>query len=483
MTIGWLNYEDEHPSILVKDSLTVPFVDATSLSGMWSFITAGSGALGWTNVTGSPVHKPTHDPILGMKAVSSTDGVTEVSYRTQTPNALLDNLHNQGQLSIDIESPWATANDPANGFTGDTMKAQENLISSLSAANNTSSYFIGFAGAFYNSPLGAPAANAISTKDYSNSGYIIGADNGSPKIGSFRRGQFVRLQLGWNGETGFYGIDGLVTQATNRFSFWVFYTLLNNFYLGSDRGIGGSFNTTRWFRNLLISNEAPEFTQSGIHPTIGVLSDSIFDKVAVSGNNSGDQVGWARVQKAFNAKGLKTDTFVSENAGYAINSAHPISLQTVASDVKDYSTVVIVGGVNDCISYKDVTNLDTETLALIEIILGLNGNPPTSTKNVYLTTAIPLHGENLNANYAADQARMGTAVVKLKSVPGLFDAAYPSLAGSVKIIDTNAALQGAWDQGEQYLFIGQKTGSFRDVHLAGHGMCIFGDTVAEAIFR
>jgi lysophospholipase L1-like esterase len=457
---GWVEYGRDDPDVVFRHSLTVP-ITAADISGKWNSLIISGNAAG-----------PTHDPVRGMKAVTS--GGANSGYEFNTALGALTELDSGGQISLEIERDWVCWNSPANGSSGYTRSATETALSSIRASGSAIQFFQALtSSAIHAVFLGATTYNTDMTDWVPVAGSISGL------VHSDNKPDYITLRLGWwggrNGGVCLFAVDDLpMGGGPTASSTAVGY--LHRLFIGSDQGTS-KFVNQHFIRNLQICKRPPTVP---VHPglrSIAVLSDSLTDNLSLADTLRDISFKFA-LRRAFAKHGFRPGALnISENAGYSVGTTGT-QLETRVATVLAWlpDTVVISGGTNDLGSGSYVgADFDTEAHDLLEqLFLGTAKTARTTVQKVFWCTPPP----RLECvTDTAMAARFTDVVTRINALPAWWDATYGATYGSgrVIVIDRFSAF------GADHTVMSNTAISGDGIHFAWAGNRIYGETVAKAL--
>lgn len=345
-----------HSSIIFEHSLKTKLAPSDVDTYWVDGVQAGSDA-SWITIAGladGDARWPYHDAELGMKEASQNDEVTEAGYRfiNGNGNQTLIDAGEVGTLAIEVEVACIDAYEAT--YNTDTYQpaSRKEFISCFSGAGNDNMRFLTIeAGAsnpeFFGFTSSIPASLDM---DRVFDGWNLDAtQRAHPKILAFSkgRGRFVRLIWSWNGNFCYLAVQdpedpdqGPIIVSWGRRD-----KLAGNGepwaqpHLAGLNGVAGTFLTDYYIRNMTLFSEFAEFSLSSKYPKVLAISDSLIDfshyDQALYGGVNGTQYG---MQRAFHAKGLRTQVEFSENGGQRVNQN---SVVTPVSITRSGATITI----------------------------------------------------------------------------------------------------------------------------------------------
>lgn len=467
MTNGFLPYGSDDASVVFADPLTSPLTAAPT---GWTNLKVGSAALTWTTYPTLPTgdHVPTHDSVLGMKAVSSVDGTTEVGYQLagQT-GGTLDPLDRCGQLTVEVETDWLYSYDANYAPDGYQPAGLEAILACIPSAGGARDIIVrGTDGQMTFRPF---ASSASAQNDFRNFNQT-GTNPGKARIDRFGKDRFCTVQLAWNNSFGIFAINGSVLGYTTDRDYAT--ELLTQFYIGNRKGVANTYVTGYYMRNLQLSTKFPNF---GIIPDreIAVLSDSMFtDAQAAAYSGGGDNGPRFLMDKYFTERGCRVQMTVSSNDGYDVDSAQsPGSLHDVVNDVTNTSAKICIlqGCTNDAGAQTASATVESEYKDLVEKIMGVNGNDATTIENIVCIFPPPRFVSE--GNRAIEDVLISYRSWFL-TLADWWDAAYPLQAGALSVYDHWLAMGGDLNPIADDLYKDQVLGN-GDIHHAPHGYYLY----------
>lgn len=283
-SIGWLPYGSDHPSVLYAHPLTYAPNNTTIPST--SVAVLGSGT-------------QTHDSVRGMLA--GTSGGYKVTGLTNH-----DNCNSGGwQMTLEVERDWLCYN--GDGSVGHVPSATEDfgLIYGFGGPQIlTKSTIMRINGSMCGTALDA---------EWKGHGAVNNALNWNPEIGSFGKGDFVRVNIGfWGNQNGgiwAMAIDGFIVKAAETSYTANPVDFFNVFDLG--KSSGGIAN--HYVRNVQLASSAPVF------PVIPKLSSVMFfgDSYNAVDTGSGTGAIFTKLRKISSA-------FNMAEANNAVFDCHPL---------------------------------------------------------------------------------------------------------------------------------------------------------------
>ena len=426
------------------------------------------------------------DPLVSDRGTKFQDiNGDETGYRFITMAAELAQTHYEGHAKIRGEKKWACSQErDNNGNGGDALASQQNLLTAVATTGGIQAILSRSAAATASATAWLPKSGGGVTQlnlDYRNQ--VIGS-TAVAMLHTAGKDDDVDVDIFWKGDYGFFAVDGVIVNATNLRNTNTFVNWLNNLYLGSDRGVAGTFCKDHWFSNFEIRTKCPEFSLNYVSRLVGVLSDSLFDNVLASSTTSGDVAAEFRLQRKFNLQGQYVNINISENAGYRIYNTGsnwlgdptPIAASLANNPVEVY----VSGGTNDAVyAGTEITSVQFQTayLDILEKLLGENGNDATGVERVKMLIPIPLRGTRGHADYETWVTRAAGYRAVINALPALWDATYPARARAVTTKDWFTPLGGESNSKGDDLYIGDVDGSLTNLHLAAHGNQIAGDNL------
>lgn len=328
MRVGILPFGSGDSSVIFEHDLKSALVDS-DVTAYWSSLLVGSAALGW-DAPGDATHLPTHDPELGLKQVSSSDGSTEVGYRFNNggSDATLIDLSNSGCMMFEIE---AAAIDEYSATYNDTVFSQASTVEPISGHNGSTQMRLlrrqtNGTNIFY--PWCKRVTASQMDRDFGGWNLAVASVNDPMIYANMKgRGRFVRIIVAWNGAMGYLavedpGVDGPIIISWSQRDSVIGTNAFQNLYLAGFTGVAGTFLSRYYMRNLTISNKFPVFALSKKYPKVLGASDSMIDYYAVTSERAGgvntSQFG---IQRAFHARGLRTECEFSEQGGQELDEA------------------------------------------------------------------------------------------------------------------------------------------------------------------
>lgn len=468
-------FGDGNPYTVVSEDLKTVLTSAPS--GAWSgFLLQGSGL------------SPITDPVLGTKFVDVNGD--EAGYRFNSMLSALSQTHYEGHVKIKASREWVCAPEASsNGNQGDTLASAQKLISALatSAPAGTATALINRdTTSSINALMPAASNQTFVRNDYRN--FVHTNTAAQAVYHTAGKPDQVEMDIFWKGAYGFVAVDGCVTNACNdrQSAGWV--NIWNNFYLGSDRGIAGTFCKDHWFKDFEIRTKCPEFVCNYQNRNISVLSDSLFDSESIAAATAGDVSAQFRMQRKLNKRGQYCNINISENGGYRIYNTGANWLGDTAPIAATLSTnpsiVYVCGGTNDAIySGPEITPAQFQAayIDILEKLLGENGNDSTNVHTVRCITPIPLWGARDAADYEENVRRAAGFREVILGLPALWAATYPLSTATIEVINAFNGLGGESNKFGDDLYKGDLLGTRTDLHLGGHGMQIFGDLIASTL--
>jgi lysophospholipase L1-like esterase len=459
---GWIPYGSDDGSVIWNHPLTTP-LSASDLQSLWSTFSI--------NGSGQP---PTHDAVLGMKAVDAAGA--EAGYRFQTQAAALDVLDFGGQITFQAQRYYVCYNDPDNGSAGYGPSTQKTSVSALATSGSVMT--------LGSKTTGGGFLSSVSAGSTANGGRDWVRDSSVTPNGvthSEGKPDFITVHIGWwGGRVGglvLMAVDGLVIGAGTRGSATLS-KLVNNFYIGSDRGTANTFNTAYFIRHLQIATRPPGMP---VHPrmrSLAVLSDSMTDNNNQTGPHrdvSADNV----MRRYFNKMGFRPGAFnVSENPGYSVGPTST-QLETQVQTVLDFNpdVVVISGGTNDVIDGALYGGADftTEYHDLIEqLFFGVAKTSRTPLQQLFCNIPAPHFPCVSDATKAANHVDV---TARIRALPAWWDTTYGASwgTGRVHVIDVFTAL------GANHRLMGEAAMSSDGTHFGHRGNRLYGECLARAL--
>lgn len=461
---GWLDYGTEDDSVLFRHSLKGP-ITAADISGLWSTV---------TNTTAAPIH----DPVRGMKANDGNGG--NAGYLLQTATSTILALQDGGHISLEIERDWGARHDPSNGTSGYVPASEE---SALSFSPDGTSTALAAPRKRVSGEITATGYNNVNSYSFDFSDWVV--NTGIAPTSSYHsedKGDFVTVQVGWqslnNGSPLMLAVDGLPVGG-NKFSATLA-NMANRLYIGSIRGVAGTFVKNHFIRNLQISLLAPAGIMP-VHPqlrSVAFLSDSITDNVALNGPYR-DNAARFSLRRYLAKRGIRPGELnISENPGWWIGThANQLKLQVATVLAWQPDTVVIMGGTNDCINANSQENFEAEYKDTIEkFMFGTAETSRTTVQRIFCCTMPPNETELSDAAFKARHLTFRNFI--RTTLPAWWNTAYGATWGydRVKTADVYAGIGG------DPALMQQAAYSVDGTHFAWKGNRLYGETVAKAIF-
>lgn len=473
VTQGFLPFGSADPSVVLQITLT-------------ETVLAANVPYGTVEVVG-PGTAPTHDSTLGMK---STDGSDDCSYKLTVPDAVLDDLDDAGQLTIQVEGKFLWDNNITDS-TGDVYSGHQTLISMTALAGVSKTAYALFqkrTGGQLRCQVASGGTVDLSYHEFQESGQSQGGDvklhsEGKPP-------DFVTVNVGWWG--GFTGsgaailaIDGHVMSygvPSDATAAGIFDAL----FIGSDHTAAGEFANSRFFRNLQISTARPEFQLSEELGSIVYLSDSLLDNtnITVTSNNSSDNTSQFQCQKRLTKRGRHGgDYLVDENGGWGIGSY--ITNQQLIDRLPTVlaanpTALVISAGTNDFVNagYLGSTFTSDYRDLLEQAFFGATKDERTTINHILISRMPPRYASsgnpiNDNPTFVANQADVLDRVAALIA---WWDTTHPTWAGRIRILDLWGALGADNNLARNSNF---PTHTIDDTHMASNWNRLTGELIAD----
>jgi lysophospholipase L1-like esterase len=453
--MDWLPYGSTDPSVLLQHPLT---------SDPLSYFRSKAGGSTKKQLQGgTTVNVPDNttflfDPVLGF--------CPEAKNEFYLPNLTgYQNLDYGGQISFEVSRAWLANNENA------------------SPNWPNSSGYIPASNEFFLSALATTGGAQTIIRKYTTGGadaYLSSTDLPF-YVSSQGKGDFVRVNIGWNGGRvgGKFWVaidDALVSSVTRNSS--TLSGMFANFYLGSDRGVAGSYaNTGYYIRNLQISNKAPVFTYHPRAGSIAILSDSTANTGDVIYGSYRDAVTSCSMQRRLSRQRNLDSVvpIVSVNGGYRIDNSAPgqyLRDQLPAVLATKPTVVVIMGGTNDAAGSR--CSQSTWQAAVADYI-----NDCFATDYVKMVVlAAPMTLTYASA-YTAYEGEVLIAKTKMQAAAYAWRAANPTDPRKVVVADRYTALGGT--NPPPGTFIGQVDGLSDNLHCSGLGHVLQGYCIADAI--
>jgi hypothetical protein len=410
----------------------------------------------------------------------------ETGYQFTTLAAANAQLEYEGHIKIRVPTAWlCSAEASNNGSQGDDLATAQTVISTFATSGGAVAYLYKTAGASASAISATPAASGSVAVNKAFNDNVIGA-TAVAVLHTASKDAYVNVDIFWKGKYAFYMVDGLIVNVTdvrntaNKTSIW------QNFYLGSDRTSATTYPAAGYaFSNLEIRTKCPEFSLNYPSRNIGVLSDSIFDSSLINNNVAGDVSCEYRILRKFHKQSQYTNITISENGGYSIydNGSNWLGdpVPIAATLANDPVKVLVNGGTNDAAIGVTNAQFQAAYLDILEKLLGENGNDATKVEEVVCITQIPLWGTR-NSSFYAEYVGLAAGYRSIiEGLPALWDATYPTRAGAVTVAKVFEALGGESDALGTDLYKGQLDGTLEDLHLAAHGLAIYGDFLATKL--
>ena len=464
MTIGWLPYGSSDASVVWAHPLTREIV-AADVSGKWGTITKqGSG------------NTPTHDSVLGMKAVDSSGA--DAAYRLNNAvAAAIDPLDKGFQYRIELSRALVCANTAAALSVGDVPATAARSPFSMFDTTTVSVDFLQKgntgSGAFSQS-IGTSAAN-----DYRDE-ILSGSNMSSLYIHSVGKGDYVTVNGAWwgglSGGTHMWAIDGLPV-AYGVMNVATAVRIFQNFYIGSRRGAANSFVNQWWMRNLQLASSVPVFASHPLLSSVVILSDSITDEVLVNAQPSYDVSTQYQFRRRFYQRGMKPAKMaVDENGGYKISIAAQLESRVSAVLARQPTIVIISGGINDIVNvaYNSATFLAEYKDLIEQLFLGTAKTSRTSVRYVVPIIIQPHATAVTDSTYASNHA---DARAHIASLPAWWNSTYGATYGNDRVVTSDM-----WTEfSSSHSTMTDLNISSDGVHLAALGNYKFGNRLYETV--
>lgn len=443
LPVGILPYESSDSSIIFKCSLKSPADVAAPEIGPAGTITNASTAR--------------FDPVLGFRPAES--GNSGITFSSITGFESLDNC---GQLSFEISRAVLCVD------TRQSVGSNPGSVQWTLTHGNGSNY-----GAI-RKVGGTPPSFVWRTRD-------SGDTQGLAYFHSEEKSEFVRLTYSWSGGTLRMFVDGKPVNhwstAPSRITRWV--NQFQNVHCMSFAS-GGSPNRDGYMRNLLIAKE-PVAIFKNPNSRVTFLGHSFatsysIDTAATPANY--DNTVGSLLRQAAVSKGYDLDLSVAGVGGGYWDPA------ITAFDILDYVDdamltkphfLVLYGGTNDVGggSYTDAGYEAALQTALTTI--GTDGWASNIRKIILFTTP---SRSGLYTNWDdATRSRIDSSNAIIAALPAWWDATYPALAGKLVVEDLFAAWGGMYPA--RSVMVGQRTGSFDDLHPTSLGCSIIAELVSK----
>lgn len=444
-----------------------------------SEVTAGNISGIWTNrlIVGDAAG-PDFNTTLGTIA---ENGTADSGYRLQT--YLGPSTNNGWQITIKVGAEWVTrlgsGETPPNGSVGFVPAVNELLLSTLAAVGGSQGLIRKETANVLSSYIAGIATNE-DFLTFTTGGVSVGA----LRVNSWGKDpDYIEINIGCDGDlatgaTLYFGIDGnpLASQVTTIAGFD---EILENFYIGSDRGIAGSFVNSHYSKDLQISTPGPTFGAARAD-NLYVLSDSLSNPITQNNTKSYDN-NWAYSfqRSLYNNTNTHMPEFgLSENAGFGIGSyvaAGQLITPLTAFLANSPVNLVICGATNDIMSdgLYDAIDFEASYRALIEEALGVNGNPATTVDRLMLTIPPPIFTATTVPARAANQASINALI------PQIAQWAINTYGATVVVID-NFANMGADNNLADNSIYPQNTED--GIHYTSDWMRIYGEGIFTALF-
>lgn len=397
------------------------------------------------------------DAALGMKPRSTVGGVPGARFSLDAISGIADLP--AGQLSIEVEREWLAVTNSEIGSVGYSHAGDEYLLSY--GAGGTQSV-----GKLYLQPDQKLAWLFKGSEGYRLSSYV----------NTTRSSRYARITISWTTSQAELYLDGLRITSLPRTDPGA--DCLSTIYIGNRAGTNNApFGGRYYVRNLIVSSEPVTSLAQPLLAHIMHIGDS-FAAGQPYFNTATKYDGTIvnTVIKELNSRGLgfKRYSVFSNGGGQIQDNGHdPLeldvgqSLTRAGALARDPSLVVFITGGNDRSIFNSV-QFTQDLHDHIEAFLGANGHPQTPTEHVIVTTTT----SNLHAD-ASITLQMRQIMLEL---PAWWDAAYPTRAGAVSVIDTWTLFGGA--QADSTLF-----GIADPIHPSAGGNIVYGTAIAEEISR
>lgn len=458
MSVGWLPYDPTHSSVVAYHPLTS--------------LPSDGGSIGYDTVAEFGTSGPEYDSELGMNpnggGLNCTSPVTAVT----------DAGDGDGyQISLDIQRDWLCG-------TG-------GLFGGYEPSGNEYALRIGSTGNwFFRRSSGANSD--LHWRDSSNDArypwiemQIYEETVRACRCDVVGKNEFVRFNAWVPGDSAgaaaadtFCALDGLMMSrfargaaAANAF--------LDLLVLGAGSNSPSNAMEEHYIRNFQIAAERPTWNISRNLGKVGFLGDSLTDYSALlTGGYEDNQINLV-VQKYFQKRGIRlAGMHGEEHAAATLHSDSGASWLGAAGRREDIlaqhcDTVWIGTGTND-VTNPTITAAEIAEAYLdhIDYMFGLGSYTSNTWKlrNVLITTIIPkLDGTNASGNVDANAA--------IRGVIDTFEAANPSYAGRVKLVDWAGIFGNAADGSANAAWYTDNT------HMTEYGDHILGTAIAEKLLE
>lgn len=400
----------------------------------------------------------TYDSTLGIKGSAGAGTKAGARFNSASISGM-GSLY-QGQFTIEVERELLAIDGGADArSTGWEPSATKALIHFGPGAAGT-------VGAFYKD-----STNKMTMKHEGG-----GGTTSINFVNTAENSRFAKVTVSWYGANSWIFVDGkLVSSATYDGAIDQHDVL----YLFSWAGSGSNvYDGDYYMRNLVWSNKS---VLTPVHPKLKKilqvgdsfaggqpLNFSVTD--VYDANTANTVIGYLRE----NGINYGSYTVYSNGGGTVQDSgADPLeddvngSAKTRATAAGElYNTIIFIGGTNDHGSYVEAT-FTADLKDHIEEYMAENSYSANTEAEYMLLCTVP------SKDNPATAATRGMNTV-IKSMPAWWDAAYPSRAGRVRVVDVDAAFGGS--DSDQTLF---KTGA--DIHPASTGWIVMGEAIGAEI--
>ena len=419
MTIGFLEFGSGHPSVVLEHDLTAKpnwVADGIALTDL------STAVAGDFNETGfSPNGRYLRFQGMLPTLIGSKD---------------------EGQISIDVEKEWCCVNDPASGSFGVTLPARQAIFEFQTVSNKNITI---------RRNLGADAAIDASWNG-------VGIDK-NPINGLFQpatlttrgKGDYVKLSIGWktigSNVHMMLAVDGIVYGIESYVKSTINEDLGDDVWIGGRSGtdIVGDFR----LRNLIVSNEAPEFSSDR---KILLFGDSQVrdsnQRVAPYYDNG--QV-WELLKALHRNHGVHHDSsqvWIERRPGYRVSEENiGNSLSEEITDVLSTinpTDVILIAATNDAI-----------------------GTIPADFFSSYENLVATIKNFSSVERFAATNVRsfIGNSSLDTPSNRSNRDTVNSYISGEVNRLINAYILNGAEVPPDSFTWLGQISGEYNDLHL------------------
>ena len=458
--LGFIPYGEGDDNLIFRNPLTSELT--TSNMPFSGRLLQGSGLV------------PLHDPVKGMIAKDVNGADAGYRFTPPTGDMATFNRSGQGSISVEIEKHAVRYGDGSQSHdflpAGYYPANSQTLLSGITSSGGS------------HGDLGI-ASNQVINMSLIHSGnrdarnYVLGAATKYVRAYDVDLPDFVRMEVFWHGGRTYTCLDNILTGILDGTSSNMYHTTLYNYmYIGSDRGGANTFLNGAYFRNLQFLNKAPIFARKPGHGKIVIWGDSLTD-------NGDSQTGIHsiafRIMKRFISLGYWVNVEVSETAGANIHDTGGTYFgdQREAVVAMAPNHIYCQGGTNDAGNSVSDTDFRDSYRSHIEYMLGVNGETNKGISTFTCATIPSRFGFSSDADYANDEARTLALNSVINDLPGWWDETYPSESGRVFVHDQYINL-GA-NNPSSYIFNGQVSGLYDDLHLAIRGLNRYGEGGAD----